>query len=122
MATEKDLEDGFKEFLSGAIDEEAKLRYRLAVTAYFKAMTQLCDLFILQKKGFAPKNHTERFRLLESNYPEIYSSMDNVFSTYQDTYSVKINKDSCLLIKNELKKIARITGFEKEFAEAVKRL
>lgn len=49
MTTEQNLKEGFKEFLDGAIDEENKSRFKLAVTAYFKAITQICDLIILRK-------------------------------------------------------------------------
>jgi len=51
MFKEDELTEGFKEFLEGGLDEEDKKRYKLAVTAYFKAITQVCDLIILRKGG-----------------------------------------------------------------------
>jgi len=88
MTTEQNLKEGFSEFFNGAIDEENKSRFKLAVTAYFKAITQICDLIILRKKGYSPKSHSERFRLLAKEFSTIYTSVDSIFKTYQDTYSI----------------------------------
>jgi hypothetical protein len=119
---EQNLLEGFNEFFEGALDEEAKERYKLAVTAYFKAITQICDLIILRKRGYAPTNHNERFRFLESNFPNIYSSVDRIFKTYRDTYSMPITKQSCALIKNEIKNIIRNGNLAEEFKETLSRL
>ena len=119
---ERNLVEGFNEFFEGALEEEAKGRYKLAVTAYFKAITQICDLTILRKKGYNPTNHNERFRLLETDFPDIYLSVDRVFKTYRDTYSMPITKESCSLIKNEIKKIIRNAELAEEFKEALSKL
>ncbi|MFH0978006.1 MAG: hypothetical protein V1837_01760 [Candidatus Woesearchaeota archaeon] len=122
MTTEELLKEGFIEFIEGGLDQEKKRRFRLAVTAYFKAITQLCDLLILRKRGFPPKNHSERFRLLEKDFPEVYSSVDSVFASYQETYSSELTKDSCSLLKNETKKIIHLGKFDEEFKEIVSRI
>lgn len=122
MAGEQNLKDGFTEFFEGGLDEEQKGRYKLAVTAYFKAITQICDLIILRKRGFAPTSHTERFRVLEQNFPQIYISVNSVFKTYQDTYSAPITKKSCELIKNEIKNIINKGKLDNEFKEAVSKI
>ena len=122
MTTEPDLKEGFKEFLEGGLDEENKERYKLAVTAYFKAITQVADLIILRKSGLTPNNHNERFRLLEKGFPLIYKSIDNVFKTYQDTYSMPISKESCSLVKNEIKKIITNAGLSQEFKEIIAKI
>ncbi len=118
MVNEKNLKSGFTEFFEGGIDEEAKKRYKLAVTAYFKAITQICDLILLRKLGYAPTSHTERFRLLEKHFPQIYLLVDSIFKTYQDTYSIPITKESCIVIKNEIKTILEQGELDKEFKEA----
>ncbi|MBN2423286.1 hypothetical protein JXB41_08745 [Candidatus Woesearchaeota archaeon] len=122
MTNEQTLRDGFIEFFEGGLDEEAKGRYRLAVTAYFKAITQICDLILLQKRGYSPKSHTERFRLLEQYFPKIYFSIDSIFKTYQDTYSIQITKDSCKVIKNEIKTIIQYGNLEKEFKQSMSKI
>ena len=122
MTSEQNLKEGFKEFLDGAIDEEKKSRFKLAVTAYFKTITQICDLIILRKKGYAPKSHAERFRLLEKEFAVIYGSVDRIFKTYQDTYSIPLTKESCKIIKDEIKNIIRNGELSEEFKEALSRL
>jgi len=122
MVNEDILKEGFKEFIEGALDEERKNRFKLAVTAYFKAITQLCDLLILRKKGFSPKNHSERFRILEKEFPLIYKSVDGVFSAYQDTYSSQLTINSCNILKNEVKSIIKFSGIEEEFKEIVSKI
>jgi len=120
--TEDNLIEGFKEFIEGGIDEENKSRYKLAVTAYFKAITQICDLIILRKRGFSPSSHAERFRLLQKEFPLIYKSVDGIFKVYQDTYSIPITKDSCNIIKNEISNIIRNAKLNEEFKEIISRL
>lgn len=122
MTSEQNLKEGFTEFLEGGIDEEQKERYKLATTAYFKAITQICDLIILRKRGFAPTSHTERFRFLEQNFAEIYDLVDSVFKTNQDTYSAPITKQSCEMIKNEIKTIIRKGKLYIEFKEAISKI
>jgi len=122
MATEQNLKEGFNEFIEGGVDEEEKLRFKLSVTAYFKAITQICDLIILRKKGYAPKNHSERFRLLEKEFAVIYISVDRIFKIYQDTYSIPLRKESCRIIKDEIKNIIRNGELSEEFKEALSKL
>jgi len=122
MVTEQALKDGFKEFFEGGVDEENKERYKLAVIAYFKAITQISDLIILRKKGFSPSNHTERFRLLEKEFPLIYKSVDSIFKTYQDTYSMPISEESCNIVKNEIKNIIGNGNLSEEFKETLSKL
>ena len=122
MVTEQILKQGFEEFASGGLDEENKGRFKLAVTAYFKAITQICDLIILRKRGFAPSSHADRFRILEKDFSSIYNSVDSVFKTYQDTYSMPIDKESCNLVKNEIKKIIRTGELEEEFKNIISKI
>lgn len=122
MTTEQNLIGGFNEFFEGGLDEENKERYKLAVTAYFKAITQICDLILLRKRGYSPSSHTERFRILENDFPMIYKSVDRIFKTYQDTYSMPITKESCTLIKNEIKNIIRNGELTEEFKETLSKL
>ncbi|MBI2576099.1 hypothetical protein HYV84_02715 [Candidatus Woesearchaeota archaeon] len=122
MATEENLKSGFHEFFYGGIDEEGKERFKLAVTAYFKAITQLCDLLILRKRGFAPTSHSERFRVLERSFPAIYGSVDKIFKTYLDTYQIPITIESCSVVKNEIKQIIHHGRLAEDFKEALAKI
>jgi hypothetical protein len=113
---------GFKEFLEGGLDEEAKGRFRLAVTAYFKAITQLCDLVVLNKMGYAPRTHEERFRTLEKVLPEMYSVVDELFFLYRKTYSAPLDKDSCRVIRNGIKKLVSYAKLGEEFEAFLEKL
>lgn len=108
------LKQGIVEFVDGGLDEEAKGRFRLAATAYFKALTRVCDYVILKKTGILPSSHAERFRILEAKFKQLYLSADRTFGTYRDTYSMPVDKMALKTIKNEIAKIIESEGLEKE--------
>ena len=76
--------------------------YTSATILYFKALFAVQDYILLGKIGQSPKDHNERFRLLEKHFPESYEKLDKEFSTYRDTYSKIISKETC----DRIKKIA----------------
>lgn len=73
--------------------------YTSATILYFKAWFAIQDFILLEKTGQSPKDHTERFRLLEKKFPQTYLALDKEFSTYRDTYSKIIDKATCERIK-----------------------
>jgi hypothetical protein len=81
--------------------------YTSATILYFKTWFAIQDFTLLEKIGQSPKDHTERFRLLEKVFPKTYTELDKEFSTYRDTYSKIVEKNTCERIKkvveNELK-------------------
>ena len=74
--------------------------YTSATILYFKTWFAVQDFFLLKEIGQSPKDHSERFRLLEKNYQEEYKELDKEFSTYRDTYSKIVDKETCERIKN----------------------
>lgn len=76
-----------------------------ATVLYFKALFCVLDYVILDHKGFIPKSHTERFRILETDFIEYYNMLDKYFPIYQQTYSTKISKTVCDEIIKNVKKI-----------------
>ena len=77
-----------------------KLRdYTSATILYFKTWFAIQDHILLDKMGRAPKDHTERFRLLEKAFPQTYQKLDLEFSTYRETYSRTVDKATCDRIK-----------------------
>lgn len=95
------------QFKSSADILYSKEDYTSATILYFKAWFAIQDLILLEKSGQSPKDHSERFRMLEKKFPETYLSLDKEFSIYRDTYSKVTDKDTCKHIKkiveNELK-------------------
>src|SRR3989344_703728 len=116
------LKQGINEFIEGGLDEENKQMFRLAVTAYFKAISQICDLILFEKIGFMPKNHSERFRILEKNNKELYFLVDTTFKMYRDTYSKEMDKELCKKIRNEISKIIAISGIREDFQEIIQKI
>ena len=82
--------------------------YTSSTILYFKTLFAIQDYILLQKIGHSPKDHTERFRLLEKEFPEEYKELDSEFNTYRNTYTKIISQDTCTRIKkiveNEIKK------------------
>lgn len=99
-----------KEYYMNALAAENKNQYNTSVTLYFKAISALCDIYIFIKEGKTPSNHSERFRILESKYREIYKIIDKDFPFYQDSYRLKITKEASLMLKNDTKRLFEIVG------------
>jgi len=113
---------GFREFIEGGLDEENKARFRLAITAYFKALIQICDFIILKDRGFAPKNHDERFRVLERYFPPVYPIVDDLFSLYRKTYTSPMDKEACKVIRNGIRKVIDAGKLGKELEDVAEKL
>ena len=73
--------------------------YTSATILYFKTLFAMHDFILLAKIGYAPKDHNERFRLLEKHFPEQYRILDSEFNTYRNTYSRIISKETCSRIR-----------------------
>ncbi|MFT4310764.1 MAG: hypothetical protein ACMXYC_03975 [Candidatus Woesearchaeota archaeon] len=76
--------------------------YPCTAILYFKTLFALHDYMLLQKIGYAPKDHTERFRLLEEYFPDAYKVLDKEFNTYRDTYNNVTQKITCDRIRGEV--------------------
>ena len=82
--------------------------YTSATILYFKTLFAIEDFLLLDKIGSSPKDHTERFKQLKDNFPEMYKELDIEFSTYRDTYSKILDKVTCdrikRLVENDMEK------------------
>ncbi|HLC57802.1 MAG TPA: hypothetical protein VJH95_04475 [Candidatus Nanoarchaeia archaeon] len=74
---------------------------------YFKAIFLVTDLLLLRLKGKTPKDHTERFRMLESSDKNLYEFMDKYFKVYRDTYTLAIDKETCDKLRENVKRIIK---------------
>jgi len=70
-----------------------------------KALFALTDYLILKKYGKLPKNHSERFRILEEKEKEIYKNIDEVWDKYTDSYSKPSSEESINMLKNAIKEV-----------------
>ncbi|MBI4983601.1 hypothetical protein HZC32_03075 [Candidatus Woesearchaeota archaeon] len=105
IAQMEELVQTLIEEYQGAEEEFKKGRYKNAAILFSKAFFALCDLLIYQKMNKLPKNHTERFRILEEYFPDVYKIADQIFTHYTDAYSKPILKETGEQIKDGLKKI-----------------
>ena len=89
------LRENADEYYRNAIDTKKKKDYNTSATLFFKALSALCDLYIVINNNYFPTNHSDRFRILEFKYKELYEMMDKDFSIYQDSYRTKLNDEIC---------------------------
>ena len=85
-------------------------KFNSATSLFFKAIASLGDLIILQKTGVVPSSHTDRFRILEQKFPDLYALFDRDFPFYQDSYTKKMDKESAELLKEDAEKLAKDSG------------
>lgn len=102
------LIENAREYYENAIEVERKGQFNSAVTLFFKALSSLCDIYILTKEGKIPSSHTERFRVLETRYSDIYNIIDKDFPFYQDSYRSKLNKEISVMLKEDVKRLFKI--------------
>ena len=115
-----DLIQTFLEEYEGAQEELSKGRYKNSVILFSKALFAMCDILIQNKLNKLPKNHSERFRILEIYFKEIYEIVDEIFDKYTDSYSKPILKETCDAIKNGIKKINGIAELPAEIKRIIK--
>jgi hypothetical protein len=99
------LEENAREYYKNALEAEKKKEYNSAVTLFFKTIASLSDLFILVKEGKMPVNHTERFRILELKYKEVYNILDKDFPFYQDSYRTRLNEEVSEMLNDDAKRL-----------------
>lgn len=104
------LKENAKEYYKNALESEGRGEYNSAATLYFKALAALADLYIFNKENVVPSSHTKRFRIFEEKYFEIYQILDRDFSFYQNSYTAKMNKEVCDLLKKDVEKLFKITS------------
>ena len=122
IMTLDELENTFIEEFEGAVDELQKGRNKNAVILFSKALFALCDLLIFLKFSKLPKNHTERFRILEEHFNQIYVLIDDVWNHYTNAYSKPILKETNESMKNAIKEINRLENFPNKIREVIGKL
>ena len=104
------LIENAREYYKNGADSEKREEYNSSVTLFFKAISSLCDIYILEKDGRIPSSHTDRFRILETKYPDIYRIIDKDFPFYQDSYRTRLTKEVSILLKEDVRKLFKILG------------
>lgn len=115
----KELQSTFLEEIGGALDQFSKNNYKNSIILLSKALFALCDIVVFLKLDKLPKNHSERFRILEEHFNNIYLIVDEVWSSYADSYSKPALKETCEELKNAIKKINNLAELPREIKEAI---
>lgn len=102
---EQDLIKNIKTLMRSAELVYNTADYTSATILYFKAGFTILDLIIFKNEGKTPKDHTERFRIFQKSFPELYEFLDKYYSIYRDTYSLIIDKETCDKVKINVKGI-----------------
>ena len=115
-----DLIQTFLEEYEGAKEELSKGRYKNSVILFSKALFAICDILIQKKLNKLPKNHSERFRILEQYFKGVYEIVDEIFDKYTDSYSKPVLKETCEAIENGIKKINGVAELPAEIKRIIK--
>ncbi len=97
---EEELKNQIRIILRSATMVYESKDYTSAAILYFKVIFITLDLLLYRKRKITPKDHTERFRMLEREFPEEYELLDKYFQIYRDTYSLTIDAKTCEEVKN----------------------
>ena len=119
MALLENLESTFIEEYESALLLIKNSKDISATILLSKSLFALVDYLILKRYQKFPKNHTERFRILEAKEPELYALVDLVWAKYTDTYSKPGSKESIALLKNAIMEIVNKHETNSEKIKAV---
>lgn len=107
------IKKNFNEYFEIAEYSLNKKKFNSAVTLYYKALVELCDLELLNKIKKIGANHTERFQLLERISPNLYNISSKMFRFYRDSYNKQISEMIAKLVKENVENAKKIV-FDKE--------
>ncbi len=98
----------FKEYKEIAEYSFNKEKYNSAVTLYYKALVELCDIDLLNKLKVIGANHTERFEMLKTVSPKLFKISSKIFRFYRDSYNKEISQTVAELVKSEVQNAEKI--------------
>ena len=107
---EEILIENFNEYFSLGLEAFNKRKFNSATTLFFKSIAALCDLYILRKEGHIPSSHSNRFRILEEKFPNVYKIADRDFPFYQESYTKKMDEESARLLKEDAESLKEMLG------------
>ncbi len=87
------------EFLESAEENIKKKRFNASVSDFFKSIVILCDYLIYRDMKIMPKNHSDRFSLLEKYFSDIYNNVSELFKTYTKSYNLRLGENEAVKLK-----------------------
>jgi hypothetical protein len=111
MAAGTLLAQNITEFSRGAAAALEAGAFNTATTLYFKALAVLADWHLYHRTRRLPKNHAERFRILQREAPRLYQLLDQAFPLYQDSYKLRIDEETAQTMKRFYDEARHLAGF-----------
>ncbi len=108
MTAEDVIKSNFEEYFEFAELAFKAGKFNVAVTLYYKALVELCDLVLLRTAGRIGANHTERFDLLQVHKPELYRTASKLFNFYRDSYNKTISKAIAEQVKENVERAKKL--------------
>ncbi len=97
------LLENAKEFMASGNDNLLKKRFNASTSDFFKAIVVFCDYEIKR----LPKNHKDRFIILENYFKDIYLVVSKLFKPYTDSYNLKSTREESLKFRENAEKIEK---------------
>ncbi len=118
----RELESTFLEEYESAMLLLVHTKTKAAVILLLKSLFSLLDYLIFEKYQKLPKNHTERFRILEEREPHLYLLADEVWQFYRDSYTKPAVEKSLTLLERTIKEvIVSHEGYSQKIKTVVKK-
>jgi len=121
MDQKTELKNTFLEEYSSAVLLKGMGKVKSSVILLSKALFALCDYLIFTKYSLLPKNHGERFRILELKEKEIYVLVDSVWAKYTETYSHPSGEEAYKILNKAILEIAKNGSIDSEIKEMVEK-
>ncbi len=111
-----ELKDGLirnvRNFFNSANKVYADGDYTSSCVLYCKCLFAVLDYVLLTSGYGVPKDHGERFRVLQRKFSTLYTTLDKIFPIYQKTYSTAIDKSVCDFVSNYVKRTITESGIK----------
>ena len=109
-----------EEFLESGEENLIKERYNASVSDFFKAIVIFCDYLIYREFKIKPKNHNDRFNLLNSYFSDIYREVSDLFRTYTESYNLRMNKEDAEKVRIYAHEIRNFVKSKEGFKRIIK--
>lgn len=105
MGLKEDLLKNIKNFIDSAKILYERKDYTSSCVLFFKALFAIVDYILLVSGKGIPKDHSERFRILQNYSNRLYTILDKLYPIYRSTYSVPASKENCEEVREYVKKL-----------------
>ena len=106
------LTANFREYVQTGNESIRSKKYNSAANEFFKAFITLCDVAIYRKLKLLPDSHEDRFRILRTNFPDIYRTDVSLFEVYRKTYKLRLSREEVKLLQDGVAELAKKLGIK----------